>query len=200
MNNYNLDLRNTQAQLDWLKQQLFLDCVSSKTSARQVKRGQVYYCELGMGIGSELQKNRPCVICQNDIGNIHSPKTIVIPLTHTCKSNLPCFVPIADKHDSNGNVILDGYINVTEMRSIDKARIGDYICDIEKDEMKAADKAVAQNLDIIKYYVTMENKYNDKLKHADMLSVLLSEIRQMLGVQNNSEIIDKLKKSLDKSE
>ena len=195
MSTHNLDLKKTQAQLDWLKQQLFLDCVSSKTSTRQVKRGQVYYCELGMGIGSELQKNRPCMIYQNDI-----PKTIVIPLTHTCKSNLPCFVPIADKHDSNGNVILDGYINVTEMRSIDKARIGDYICDIEKDEIKAADKAVAQNLDIIKYYVTMENKYNDKVKHADMLSVLLSEIRQTLGVQNNSEIMDKLKKALDKSE
>lgn len=196
----NIDLQKTQAQIDWLKQQLYLDSISSNTKSRTVKRGQVYYCELGTGIGSELQKKRPCVIYQNNIGNIHSSKTVVIPITHTYKANLSCFVPVADKYGGDGTVILDGYINVTEIRAIDKARICDYICDIEQDEMKAADAAVAQNLDMYKHYKTLENKYADKVKHADNLTAVLSEVKKLLNVQNNQEIITEIKKLLDKSE
>lgn len=200
MSDLKLDLQKTQFQIDWLKQQLYLDCISQNTKSRTVKRGQVYYCELGTGIGSELQKRRPCVIYQNNIGNIHSSKTIVIPITHTYKPNLSCFVPVADKYDNNGNVILDGYINVTEIRAIDKARICDYICDIEHDEIKAADMAIAQNLDMYRHYKALENKYADKVKHAENLTAVLSEIKKLLNVQNNSEIITELKKLLDKSE
>ena len=39
--------------LEWLKTKLFLDLISSKAAKRIVKRGEVYKCNLGMGIGSE---------------------------------------------------------------------------------------------------------------------------------------------------
>lgn len=193
----NIDLGKTQAQIDWLKQKLYLDAVSPTAAQRSVKRGQVYYCELGVGVGSELQKKRPCVIMQNDIGNFHSSVTTVIPITHTGKS-LSCFTPITPKYN-NGTLILDGYANTAGIRSIDKARIGNYICDLTSAELKDIDKALAVNLDIYKHYLAMENKYNDKLTYIEKLNALLNEIKDVLDVDDNKKIIEAIKKVLDNS-
>ena len=66
----NIDLNKVQRFLDWLKTQLYLDTLVVNASRRVVKRGQVYRCNFGMGIGSEMQKERPAVIVQNSIGNL----------------------------------------------------------------------------------------------------------------------------------
>ena len=55
----NIDLNKVQRFLDWLKTQLYLDTLVVNASRRVVKRGQVYRCNFGMGIGSEMQKERP---------------------------------------------------------------------------------------------------------------------------------------------
>ena len=49
----------------------------------QIKRGEIYYVELGKTIGSEQSGVRPSLIVQNDVGNLHSPTTQIIPLTIT---------------------------------------------------------------------------------------------------------------------
>lgn len=54
-------------------------------------RGELYYADLGCGIGSEQEGCRPVVILQNDVGNAYSPTTIIAPISrrsHT-KANLP---------------------------------------------------------------------------------------------------------------
>lgn len=70
---------------------------------RYVKRGQVYECELGVGIGSEMQKERPCVIIQNDVGNHKSGNTIVAPMTHN-NSRYPFLVPLTVQKDKDGKL------------------------------------------------------------------------------------------------
>lgn len=86
----NIDLNKVQRFLDWLKTQLYLDTLVVNASRRVVKRGQVYRCNFGMGIGSEMQKERPAVIVQNSIGNLKSGNTIVIPITHGYKHFTLC--------------------------------------------------------------------------------------------------------------
>ncbi len=191
-----IDLNNVQTHLDWLKQKLFLDTMSANATKRRIKRGQVYYCELGIGVGSELQKKRPCVIIQNDMGNIHSSVTTVVPITHGHKA-LNCFVPITDKFDNTGNLILDGSANVTAVRSIDKARIGDYICDVNSDELMEIEKALAINTDILKHYAKLQNMYNDKVEHTEKLNAILNDIKSLLDINDNKKIIEELKKRLD---
>lgn len=193
----NIDLSETQAQIDWLKQKLYLNVQSQNATKRVVKRGQVYSCELGVGVGSEMQKKRPCVIIQNDVGNARSATTTVVPITHTIKS-LNCFVPIKEKYDVNGTVILNGSVNVSAIRSIDKARIGNHICDLETSEMKEVDKAIALNMDIFKHYKTLQNMYDDKLVYIEKLNAVLKEAKELLGVDDNKKIIEELKKVLDK--
>ena len=54
-------------------------------------RGELYYADLGTGIGSEQNGYRPVVIIQNDVGNRHSPTTIVAAISTQIrtKANLP---------------------------------------------------------------------------------------------------------------
>ena len=46
-----------------------------------LKRGDIVLANLEPSFGSEQGKIRPCIIIQNDIANVHSPTTIIIPMT-----------------------------------------------------------------------------------------------------------------------
>ena len=46
-----------------------------------VRRGEVYVVSFDPTLGSEIQKTRPALVVQNDIGNRHSPITIVAAIT-----------------------------------------------------------------------------------------------------------------------
>lgn len=109
-----VDITYIQDMLEWLKTKLYLNSLSGNAARRTVKRGQVYKCNFGRGIGSEMQKDRPAVIIQNDIGNMKSGNTIVIPITHDT-STLPCVANITPQTDSMGNVILDGQANASNI-------------------------------------------------------------------------------------
>lgn len=51
-------------------------------SVLEIYRGDVVRVDLQPTTGHEKQgTSRPCVVVQNDIGNMNSPITIIIPLT-----------------------------------------------------------------------------------------------------------------------
>lgn len=97
-----IEFGQAQKMLEWLKTKLYLDSIAQKARLCTVKRGQVYRCNFGCGIGSEMQKERPAVIIQNDVGNNRSGNTIVIPITHDT-STLPCVANITPQTDTEGN-------------------------------------------------------------------------------------------------
>lgn len=177
----NIDLSKTQHYLDWLKDKLYLNAIAPSARRRVVYRGQVYRCKLGVGVGSEECKERPCVILQYDSANSTSPNTIVAPITHTT-STLPIVIPIADKMDASGNVILDGNVLLGNIICVSKARLGDYVTNLTPDEMKAVDKAISLSLGIEHYYTTLENMYNDKLQYIEKLKAKRSELQSELTV------------------
>ena len=51
-----------------------------------IRRYDIVQADLGQVVGSEQGGIRPVLIIQNDIGNIHSCTTIVIPLSSRLKS------------------------------------------------------------------------------------------------------------------
>ncbi len=55
------------------------------------RRGDMYYADLGQGIGSEQKGTRPVVIIQNNVGNKHSPTVIIAAITSKThvKAKLP---------------------------------------------------------------------------------------------------------------
>jgi len=46
-----------------------------------IRRGEIYLVQLDPTIGGEINKTRPALIIQNDVGNQYSPLTIVAPIT-----------------------------------------------------------------------------------------------------------------------
>ena len=49
--------------------------------SRTYLRGDMYYADLGRGVGSEQEGYRPVVIIQNNTGNRHSPTVIVAAIS-----------------------------------------------------------------------------------------------------------------------
>lgn len=94
-------------------------------------------------------------------------------------------VPITDKLDSSGNVILDGNVLLGNITCVSKARLGDYITDLASDEMKAVDKAISISLYINHYYQTLKNSYDDKLQYIEKLRSERSKLQSNLTEKLN---------------
>jgi mRNA interferase MazF len=106
----------------------------------KVKRGEIYYVDLGEGVGSEVKKVRPCIIIQNDIGNKFSPTTIVCPITHRTKNTKQPTQVILNRSLVNGNV--DGVILAEQLRIIDKERIKESIGSLTEKGLLKLEKAM----------------------------------------------------------
>jgi mRNA interferase MazF len=109
--------------------------------ALKVKRGQVYYADLSPVIGSEQGGMRPVVIIQNDIGNAHSPTTIVACITSVqTKKKLPTHVDIP--------LFKDSIILAEQIKTIDKQRLKNLIAEVSIDTMAQVDKAIKISLGV----------------------------------------------------
>ena len=60
-------------------------------------RGELYYADLGTGIGSEQNGYRPVVIIQNDVGNRHSPTTIVAAISTQIRTKANLAHPLSSE-------------------------------------------------------------------------------------------------------
>ena len=201
-----IELGQVQKMLEWLKTKLYLDSISQNARSRAIKRGQVYRCNFGCGIGSEMQKERPAVVIQNDVGNNRSGNTIVIPITHDT-STLPCVADITPLTDETGNVFLDGQANASNMMCVSKARLGDLVGSLSKADMKKIDEAIAKTVDLMGYYSDLTKRLNDKLEYISKIKEErnkaqdeLEELRKTLELSQDESLkehIVKMKNAID---
>lgn len=187
----NIDLEETQNMIEWLKISLFLNMISKSTSQRKLKRGEIYKCDLGCGIGSEMRKKRPVVIVQNDVGNKLSGNTIIVPLTHN-NHKIPCSVSITPQVDSTGKIILDGYANASNLTCISKARLGDFICRLSEKDMKLIDEAILHAVGLMPLYSKLNKTLYDKISYIQRLKAERNEAQDEL--ENLKKIIQDSKK------
>lgn len=108
----------------------------------QIKRGEIYYANLCPVVGSEQSGIRPVVILQNDKGNFHSTTTIIAPITGELdKPYLPTHVIFKSDCMKKESMIL-----LEQIRTIDKSRLGRFVCTMNNKTMKRVDKAVLISL------------------------------------------------------
>lgn len=89
-----------------------------------MKRGQIYYADLRPVIGSEQGGIRPCLIIQNNTGNLRSQTVIIAAMTTQSKNNLPTHVNVSSEDyclDINTTILLE------QIRTIDKSRISSFV-------------------------------------------------------------------------
>ena len=101
----------------------------------QVRRG-----DLSPVVGSEQGGIRPVLIIQNDVGNRHSPTVICAAITSRMnKAKLPTHVEIdARKYQ----IVKNSVILLEQVRTIDKQRLKDLVCHLDKEIMNKVDEAI----------------------------------------------------------
>ena len=109
-------------------------------------RGELYYADLGKGIGSEQEGYRPVVIIQNNRGNKYSPTVIVAPVTtnHEAKAKLPthCYIGEESGQGSPSVIMLE------QIRTIDKKRLGNYLGRLNRTHLRQLNQALAISIDL----------------------------------------------------
>lgn len=108
---------------------------------RTVRRGEIYFANLGEGVGSEQNGIRPVLIIQNDIGNKYSPTTIGALITSMSKKlDLPVHLEICKEESSlpqNSVVLLEQVRTIDKKRLIRKiSKLNDTIMDDINDRIK----------------------------------------------------------------
>lgn len=115
--------------------------------SRTYLRGDMYYADLGRGIGSEQEGYRPVVIIQNNKGNSHSPTVIVAAISSKVgvKPKLPTHYFI----DVECGLERPSIILMEQIRTLDKRRLTKYIGRLTKEHIQGMNHALAVSVDLI---------------------------------------------------
>jgi mRNA interferase MazF len=114
-----------------------------------IKRGEVFFAQLNPVQGSEQGGMRPVLIVQNDIGNMHSPTTIVLAITSQIdKARLPTHVELSREESGlqRNSVVL-----AEQMRTIDKSRLKQKITSLSPALMDKVSQAMMISISLNTY-------------------------------------------------
>lgn len=114
---------------------------------RTYVRGDMYYADLGKGIGSEQEGYRPVLIIQNDTGNRHSTTVIVASITSRtdAKPKLPTHYFI----NAEDGLVLPSVVLLEQLRTISKQRLEGYIGRLDEKHIRGVNHALAVSIGLI---------------------------------------------------
>lgn len=111
---------------------------------KKILRGDMFYANLGRGIGSEQKGYRPVLVIQNDVGNKFSPTVIVASITSRVgiKAKLPThyFINTEDGLQSPSVILLE------QIRTIDKKRLDSFIGHLSQKNIECVNAAILISL------------------------------------------------------
>lgn len=106
----------------------------------EIKRGQIYYANLSGIVGSEQGGVRPVVVIQNDMGNKHSPTTIIAIITsRKTKAKLPTHYWI----ESDCGLVVKSMVELEQVRTVDvKKRFLDFVGELPEWEIEKINQKI----------------------------------------------------------
>ena len=110
-------------------------------------RGDLYYADLGHGIGSEQKGTRPVVIIQNNVGNKHSPTVIIAAVTS--KANVKAKLPTHYYLDAGNGLVQPSLVLLEQIRTIGKRRLQDKIGLVPGHLIAKLDQALVISLGLV---------------------------------------------------
>ena len=120
--------------------------IDNVANLNDVRRGDIFYADL-TGIehycGSEQTGWRPVMIVQNNVGNHCSTTTIIATITSRKKSSQPTHVQL-----NSGILEKDSIVCLEQLKTIDKQRLGRFVCNVGDAAMKQIDRAIHRSLGI----------------------------------------------------
>ncbi|HEX7137683.1 MAG TPA: type II toxin-antitoxin system PemK/MazF family toxin [Vicinamibacterales bacterium] len=110
------------------------------------KRGEIYLVSFDPALGAEIHKTRPALVLQNDIGNLHSPVTIVAAITSNIQRQGPTSVLVKAPE---GGLTVDSVVLLNQIRTVDKGRLVKRLGAISTTTIKVIDQAIMISLALI---------------------------------------------------
>lgn len=141
------DKERFQNIVSWTGQMMELSVKEKLCKGIFPKRGEIWTCHFGENVGSEVNKTRPCVILQNDIGNSKGTTTIVAPIMSR-KHRLPTHVALEESDLVYVETSISGTVVAEQIRLISKARLGRKCGEFSPEAMIRIENAVALSLDM----------------------------------------------------
>lgn len=115
--------------------------------SRTYLRGDMYYADLGRGVGSEQEGYRPVVIIQNNKGNQHSPTVIVAAISG--KAGVKPKLPTHHFINAECGLELPSIVLMEQIRTLDKRRLTKYIGRLSKEHIRGMDHSLAVSVGLI---------------------------------------------------
>lgn len=138
----------------------------------QLYRGDIYYADLGLSVGSEQKGRRPVIIVSNSICNSRSKAITVVPTTKQDKPNQPTHVTVPEGLLEEPSVIL-----AEQVRTISINRLQRKICKASPQLMAEVDNAL-----MIQLALTKNVNYN-------YLFDILDNIIKLKGISKREPIV-----------
>lgn len=110
-------------------------------------RGDMYYADLGRGIGSEQEGYRPVIIIQNNTGNKYSPTVIVAAISS--KVDVKAKLPTHYLLKAENGLELPSLVLLEQLRTIDKRRLETYIGRLDEKNIRKINRALAVSVGLI---------------------------------------------------
>ncbi|MEK6915520.1 MAG: type II toxin-antitoxin system PemK/MazF family toxin [Nanoarchaeota archaeon] len=110
----------------------------------EIKRGEIVLADLEPIRGSEQGGIRPCLVIQNNLGNLYSSTTIIAPITSKIFSKEFSTNVLLSKKDSG--LEKESTIMLNQIKTIDKSRIIKIISTLDMEIMNRIDLAIKISL------------------------------------------------------
>jgi len=112
----------------------------------KIKKGQIWWADLGQQEGSIQSGKRPVLVLQNDIGNKYSPVVTICPISSRIeKMKLPTHV----KLNKNCGLIRESFALIEQIQTMNKNSLLGYIGNINEITMKKINIACKIQLGIM---------------------------------------------------
>jgi mRNA interferase MazF len=111
------------------------------------KRGEIYLVEFDPSRGHEIQKTRPALVIQNDIGNQYSPITIVAAITS--KFDTPPHATDVIIERAQTGLLLQSAVVLNQIRSVDRERLIRRLGRLDAAAMRRVDQALTISLGLL---------------------------------------------------
>lgn len=115
------------------------------TESIRIRRGDIFYVDFGHQPGSRMHGVRPAMVVQNDIGNLHSPTTIVAAFTTEIKKiHQPTHVVVGP----SSGLPKQSMLMLEHLFTIDKHTVLSYVGTASEEFIDKVDKALAVSIGI----------------------------------------------------
>lgn len=122
---------------------------SQRQEVTAVRRSDIFLVAFDPTIGHEIQKTRPALVIQNDVGNRHSPLTIVAAITSKI-SSIPYPVEVSIEPSRTNGLEFQCVIRIDHIRTVDRRRLVRRLGVADCATMSKVDEAIKVSLGLIR--------------------------------------------------